>query len=97
MSESQMFLVKHDAPEGSSAQEIQPLTLKQYAKEIAKLIKERPELADIPCVYSRDEEGNGFDPVYFGPTPGNYHDGGFTTGPDDDSDVPIVINAICIN
>ncbi len=45
------------------------MTLKEYSKKIAKLAEKYP---DAKVIYSRDEEGNGFDEVYYDPTLGNF-------------------------
>jgi hypothetical protein len=74
------------------------MTLSEFKKGIDELFATRPELRDTQVIYSRDDEGNGFDPIIFTPSVGNY---------DGDSRGEFVdekgergnrtINAVCIN
>ena len=41
------------------------MKLKDYIKSLQKLVKKYPE---AECFYSIDEEGNGYESVYFGPS-----------------------------
>ena len=73
------------------------MKLKQYLKELNKLIKDNPEALNMEVVYSIDDEGNGFQKVEFAPGLGNFegrYKGEFTTK-DELRDEKI--NAICIN
>ena len=42
-------------------------TLKQFAREIDLYLKRHPEHADLPVLTARDDEGNGYNRVYFDP------------------------------
>jgi hypothetical protein len=50
----------------------------------------RPETLDMDVIYSRDDEGNGFQQVHYAPSKGNYEDMEFQEGDED-------VNAVCIN
>jgi len=43
------------------------VTLTEYVALINKLYHDHPELKELEVVYSRDDEGNGYDAVKFGP------------------------------
>jgi hypothetical protein len=82
------------------------LKLKEYVDNLVKLLKDNPEYASLDVVYSRDDEGNGFDKVHYTPAVGNHdgeHRGDFTqynTDPDidpEDTCTKEEINSICIN
>jgi len=45
------------------------MTLKEYIKELQKIAKKYP---DAVVVYSKDEEGNGFNEVFYPPSIGNF-------------------------
>ena len=65
------------------------MKLKEFAKNIRLLLKDFPETADYEVVTSKDDEGNGFSPVYYAPSIGYYEDMEF----DQDSSP----NAVCVN
>lgn len=82
------------------------MILSEYIRELQSLIDENPEAAELEVVYSRDDEGNGFQSVYWTGTLGHYdgdYGGDFITKQNleeepeeyEDSDYPI--NAVCIN
>lgn len=50
------------------------MTLKDYVVQLAKFIEENPESADYTVITAIDDEGNGFNPVYFGPSVGHFND-----------------------
>lgn len=66
------------------------MKFKDYLKKITKLADDHPELMDSQVVYSRDEEGNHFSPVYYSPSVGLFDDGEYTSGSE-------TLNAVCIN
>ena len=47
------------------------MKLKEYVENLNKLLEERPDTADMDVVTSRDDEGNGYNLVYFAPTIGH--------------------------
>lgn len=71
------------------------MKLKEYLEEINKLIKENPHILEYELVCSSDDEGNDFNPVYYGPTIGTYdeHKWGYERFTADNP----VTNAICLN
>ena len=46
------------------------LTLKQFADGINAYLKKHPDRAHLPVVTARDDEGNGYNLVYYSPTYG---------------------------
>ena len=80
------------------------MKFKKFLKKLNKIAKERPETLKMTVISAADDEGNGYNSVYYGPTIGNFNENEreFTT-PDDkeywgeceftDKDK----NAICIN
>lgn len=71
------------------------MKFKEYVENLKKILEEHPETADMDVVYSRDDEGNGFNRVHYTPTVGYYDqsDGDFSETEEEDGDA----NAICIN
>lgn len=48
------------------------MKLKDFVKNLNELMAERPETAEFDVVTSKDDEGNGFNLVYFDPKVGHY-------------------------
>lgn len=46
------------------------MKLKEYIDNLNQLVNERPELLELDVIYAKDEEGNGFEELYYGPTVG---------------------------
>ena len=67
---------------------MEQLTLKVYLARLQSLAKENPNYMDCKMVYSIDDEGNAFKPVYY--EPGALS---FDERPDEYSDQTV----ICIN
>lgn len=66
------------------------MTLKEYINNLQKIANEFP---DLKVVYSCDEEGNKFSPVFYSPVVGEFKNGDeFNT--EYSGDKP---NAICVN
>jgi GH25 family lysozyme M1 (1,4-beta-N-acetylmuramidase) len=63
------------------------MKLKDLIKHLQTLEK---EFGELPCIYSRDDEGNGYQAVYYKASTGHFDDDYFDT-----NSKPI--NAICIN
>ena len=84
------------------------MTLNEYIAELQKLIESNPSKGDLTVIYSKDDEGNGYQKVEPG-WPGSvgyadldkYHIDLFFQGEDlvteSEDDEPMKINAICIN
>ena len=49
------------------------MKLKQFVENLNELMRERPETADFDVVTSKDDEGNGYDFVHYGPSIGQYN------------------------
>jgi thiol-disulfide isomerase/thioredoxin len=79
---------------------------KEYVANLVKALEDNPEYGELDVVYSKDDEGNGFGHVHYGPSVG-VHDGEysgdfkqFDTDPNVDPEDTCSkedINAICIN
>jgi len=67
------------------------MKLKEYIAGLNAFVKENPKARNFDVIYSRDDEGNGFQGVYFSPTLGQW-DGDYEF--DDAGTKP---NAVCIN
>lgn len=78
------------------------MTLREYIDNLVAFGEENPESLDLTVVYAKDDEGNGYDEVYFGPSIGGMDsDGDFRSkaiqiedGYEEDE---IEINSVCIN
>lgn len=70
------------------------MKFKEYLSSLNELAEKRPSLLELDVVYSRDDEGNGFQYVAVPPVPGYFYDGCFES--EDDSDEP-EMNCVCIN
>jgi len=69
------------------------MKLKKYIIKLQKLAEKHPE-AEV--VYSKDDEGNGYQPVHFDPSAGRFEDGEWE--PDDNTEeFTEKINAVCLN
>lgn len=66
------------------------MKLKQYLKQLNDLAKKHPEALEMDVVYSKDDEGNGFQNIHYAPNMGEFDGGDF----DDESENK---NAVCIN
>ena len=66
------------------------MTLKEYIEQLQKFAEMNPETLNMDVIYSRDDEGNGFQQVHYAPSKGFYEDMEFQEG--DES-----VNAVCIN
>ena len=66
------------------------MKFKEYVQNLNMLLEERPETAEYDVVTSKDDEGNGYSLVYYGPTVG---------GMDADGDFQeeIETTAVCVN
>ncbi len=67
------------------------MKFKDYVKNLNELLKKRPEVADYDVVTSRDDEGNGYNLVYYGATVGSYDKN------ERDFKAEQETNAVCVN
>lgn len=44
------------------------MTLREFKQNIDKMLKDNPGLADLPVIYSCDDEGNTYQKVVFAPS-----------------------------
>jgi len=68
------------------------VTLREFVDSLEDLMERNPKMAEVEAITARDEEGNGYDPIYFNPTAGHYDRS--TKDFDDESDD---VNAVCVN
>lgn len=79
------------------------MTLREYLEGINEFVTENPETLDMIVISAIDSEGNGFNPVNFGPCKGVFDDGEFIQAqqlidePDEYDYVQSDFNAVCIN
>jgi hypothetical protein len=75
------------------------MTLKEFMENLNEFIKENPETLDMEVITSKDDEGNGFNRVYFTPSKGIYEDNDFipVNSYEDYERNEDETNAICIN
>jgi hypothetical protein len=67
------------------------MTLYELKKKIDYILANNKEAEKWQVIYSTDDEGNAYYPVYYMPTKGYFFDGEFSTDPDKKP------NAVCIN
>ena len=75
------------------------MKLKTYIKNLNKFIKENPETLDMQVITSKDDEGNGFIFVHYGPSKGIFEDGEFISSEQykDYEREENETNAVCVN
>ena len=77
------------------------MKLKQYIKNLNDLVRDKPELLQYDVLHSRDEEGNGYEKIYYEPSLGHLEGGVFEVGQyykeNPEEYEGFEINAICIN
>ena len=44
------------------------MTLNEYIKQLQAIKREIPTAGKLPVYYAKNEEGNGYDPIYFSPS-----------------------------
>jgi hypothetical protein len=75
------------------------MTLKEYIEGLKKFVEENPETLEMQVVTSKDDEGNGYNPVYYSPSKGIFEDSDFISARQyedwerDESET----NAVCVN
>ena len=77
------------------------MKLNEFLDNINKMVENDPNLLELTVVTAIDSEGNGFEEVYYTPSPGVYIKREFHQLNDDEEDdygyTVDDINAICIN
>lgn len=71
------------------------MKLKEFLKNIEEMVKQDKSLLELDVIYSKDDEGNGFQEVGMEPSLGNFDGEDFYQNANEESDFEI--NAICIN
>lgn len=71
------------------------MKVKDFLKALTKLMEENPDCANMPVVYSIDDEGNQFKEVKFNCCIGYFANDGFL--PDSQTTDSPPNNAVCIN
>lgn len=66
------------------------MTFKDYIQSLNDFLLEHPESADLPAIYAKDDEGNGFNPICFSPSLGEYNGEDFNQESQD-------FNSVCVN
>jgi hypothetical protein len=75
------------------------MTLKEYFEQLQEFINENPDALELEVITSKDDEGNGYNEVFYGPSLGQFDDNEFIPHSQfeewgrEDSD----INAVCLN
>ena len=67
------------------------MKFKQFVENVNKLLADKPETAEFEVVNSKDDEGNGFNIVYYEPSIGMYDED------EKEFEEEYEPNAICIN
>jgi hypothetical protein len=74
------------------------MKLTEMIENLTKLIDTNPEYGNLIVVTAKDEEGNGFDKVFFEPSLGCFtHNKTFITDKEELEEYNGIINAVCIN
>ena len=75
------------------------MTLKEYIEGLQEFVKENPDALELEVITSIDDEGNGYNAVYYGPSKGHYDGDDYSPvssfeeyGLDNDD-----INSVCVN
>ena len=48
------------------------MKLKEYLKELNRMVEENPAILEYTVIYSSDDEGNSYAGVYYTPSTGNF-------------------------
>jgi len=75
------------------------MKLKKFIKNLEAFAKKHPEALEMTVVTAIDDEGNGFNEVYFTPILGFYEDREFMSveNMEEYERPPSDINAVCVN
>lgn len=78
------------------------MKFREYLENLQELTKENPEILDMEVIAAIDDEGNGYNEVYYTPTLGIFIDGEFIPENDEkyleeNEYTKKDFNAICIN
>lgn len=75
------------------------MTLREYIEQLQNFAQANPETLDMDVIYSRDDEGNGFQEVHYSPSKGIYEDNEFIASEqlEDYERDENEVNSVCIN
>ena len=80
------------------------MKLKEYIENLKSLMEKYPEAKDWDVVFSQDDEGNSFHPVYYTPVVGKFWEGDYEFRAYNENEEDMIekiskdeINAVCIN
>lgn len=75
------------------------MTLKEFIENLNEFAKSNPETLNMQVITSKDDEGNGFNNIYYTPSKGIYAENGFlSSGQYKEFDIDeSETNAVCIN
>jgi hypothetical protein len=67
------------------------MTFEKFVKGVTELLEAHPEASEFPVITAGDEEGNGYDHIFYGPSIGHFDDEDFS-GLSTKAN-----NAVCVN
>jgi hypothetical protein len=75
------------------------ILLKEFIENLNEFVKENPETLEMQVITSKDDEGNGYNLVYYKPSKGIYEDREFIPSEayEDYNRNDTETNAICVN
>jgi len=73
------------------------MTLEKYIQGLNDFVKENPETLQLDVITSSDDEGNGYNYIYYQPSKGLYEDGEFKSEDDFNYEGEYNINTVCVN
>ena len=75
------------------------MTLREYIDGLKKFAEENPDTLEMQVVTSKDDEGNGYNPVYYSPSKGIFENRDFISAEhyEDCERDENETNAVCVN
>jgi len=73
------------------------MKLKEYIEGLQKIIDNNPDYAELEVCASIDDEGNGYNPIYFAPTIGHWSEDDEFFPEEYATDEELPINVVCVN
>lgn len=77
------------------------MKLKDYIKSLQEIVEQNPDYSELDVIYAKDDEGNGYQHVGYGPSIGvNSEEGKYYAefeNYDEDEHELDEINCVCIN
>lgn len=69
---------------------------KDYVNKLNELLENNPDIADMPVIASKDDEGNGYNEIYFDPSI-VYYDGDSIYAEEDRVEMGEKLNTVLVN